>query len=242
MQSTHVGEARGSIWRLADGDIETVVAFSVAAWAPVFASLKTELGSEIFGATFPDWRSSQAAGVEAVCTAPGKDVWVAVAEDRPVGFTLCASTCRVRISHSEPSIMYVSSPTRSEPRETTSAGASFAATWNSVRVVRGGVAGARFGCSTRPSRAAVLTLAQTLAPAHTTCRGCSRGYSPADASSSGSTWARATPRASSRSTWPTGSPAPACSRPANDRSRPRPDRRARSRVRRRAGSRPRTHR
>lgn len=90
--------------------------------------------------------------------------------------------------------------------------------------------------------AAVLTLAQTLAPAHTTCRGCSRGYSPADASSSGSTWARATPRASSRSTWPTGSPAPACSRPANDRSRPRPDRRARSRVRRRAGSRPRTHR
>jgi len=90
MQSTHVGEARGSIWRLADGDIETVVAFSVAAWAPVFASLKTELGSEIFGATFPDWRSSQAAGVEAVCTAPGKDVWVAVAEDRPVGFTLCA--------------------------------------------------------------------------------------------------------------------------------------------------------
>jgi len=48
MQSTHVGEARGSIWRLADGDIETVVAFSVAAWAPVFASLKTELGSEIF--------------------------------------------------------------------------------------------------------------------------------------------------------------------------------------------------
>lgn len=124
MQSTHVGEARGSIWRLADGDIETVVAFSVAAWAPVFASLKTELGSEIFGATFPDWRSSQAAGVEAVCTAPGKDVWVAVAEDRPVGFTLCASTCRVRISHSEPSIMYVSSPTRSEPRATTSAGAS----------------------------------------------------------------------------------------------------------------------
>lgn len=33
MQSTHVGEARGSIWRLADGDTETVVAFSVAAWA-----------------------------------------------------------------------------------------------------------------------------------------------------------------------------------------------------------------
>ena len=90
MQSTHVGEARGSIWRLADGDIETVVAFSVAAWAPVFASLKTELGSEIFGATFPDWRSTQAAGVEAVCTAPRKDDWVAVAEDRPVGFTLCA--------------------------------------------------------------------------------------------------------------------------------------------------------
>ena len=44
-QSTHVGEARGSIRRLADGDIETVIAFSVAAWAPVFASLETELGT-----------------------------------------------------------------------------------------------------------------------------------------------------------------------------------------------------
>ena len=40
----------------------------------------------------------------------------------------------------------------------------------------------------------------------------------------------------------TGSPAPTCSHPASGRTRPRPDRRARSRGRRRTGSTPRTHR
>jgi hypothetical protein len=33
-----------TIRRLVDADVETVVAFSLSAWAPVFASLEGELG------------------------------------------------------------------------------------------------------------------------------------------------------------------------------------------------------
>jgi GNAT superfamily N-acetyltransferase len=75
-----------TIRRLLDTDVETVVAFSLAAWTPVFASLKVDLGPEVYGVMFPDWRSAQASAVEAACRAPANDVWVAVVDDRPVGF------------------------------------------------------------------------------------------------------------------------------------------------------------
>lgn len=74
------------IRRLVDADVETVVAFSLAACEPVFASLQVELGLEVYGLLFPDWRSAQANAVEAACRTPDNDVWVAVADDRPVGF------------------------------------------------------------------------------------------------------------------------------------------------------------
>ena len=73
------------IRRLEDADVETVVAFSLAAWAPVFASLEAQLGPQVYGLLFPDWRSAQASAVEATCR-PSNDVWVAVVDDRPVGF------------------------------------------------------------------------------------------------------------------------------------------------------------
>jgi GNAT superfamily N-acetyltransferase len=63
-----------------------VVAFSLAAWAPVFASLEAELGPEVYEFLFPDWRSAQADAIEATCTASENVVWVAVVDDRPVGF------------------------------------------------------------------------------------------------------------------------------------------------------------
>ena len=75
-----------AIRRLVDDDVETVVAFSLAAWAPVFASFEVELGPEIYHLVYPDWRRAQASAVEAVCRAPENDVWVAVVDDRPVGF------------------------------------------------------------------------------------------------------------------------------------------------------------
>ena len=77
---------QGTIRRLVEADVETVVAFSLASWAPVFASLEAELGSEVYGVMFSDWRSAQARAVEAACRAPENDVWVALVEDRPVGF------------------------------------------------------------------------------------------------------------------------------------------------------------
>jgi len=75
-----------TIRRLADADVAAVVAFSVDAWAPVFESLEAEMGTEVYGAIYPNWRASQAAAVEGVCTAQENDVWVAVVDDRPVGF------------------------------------------------------------------------------------------------------------------------------------------------------------
>jgi GNAT superfamily N-acetyltransferase len=75
-----------TIRRLGKTDVETVVAFSLAAWAPVFASFEVELGHEVYRLVYPDWRSVQAGAVEAVCRAPDKEVWVAVVDARPVGF------------------------------------------------------------------------------------------------------------------------------------------------------------
>lgn len=75
-----------TIRRLVHTDVETVVAFSLAAWAPVFASFEAELGQDVYRLIYPDWRSVQATAIEAVCTAPESDVWVAVVDGRAVGF------------------------------------------------------------------------------------------------------------------------------------------------------------
>ena len=74
------------IRRLEDADLEAVVAFSLEAWAPVFASLEAALGPNVYGRLFPDWRSAQANAIGATCKTPEHDVWVAVVEGRPVGF------------------------------------------------------------------------------------------------------------------------------------------------------------
>lgn len=75
-----------TIRRLVDADVEAVVAFSLAAWEPVFASLEAALSPEIYCLLFPDWRSTQARAVEATCQAPENEVWLAIVDDRPVGF------------------------------------------------------------------------------------------------------------------------------------------------------------
>lgn len=77
---------QSTIRRLVDADVESVVAFSLAAWNPVFASLQVELGREVYRLLFPDWRSMQASAVEEVCRAPENHVWVADINARPGGF------------------------------------------------------------------------------------------------------------------------------------------------------------
>jgi hypothetical protein len=39
---------QSTIRRLVDADVETVVTFSLAAWAPVFVSLEVELDHEVY--------------------------------------------------------------------------------------------------------------------------------------------------------------------------------------------------
>ena len=86
MTARTYGGAVQTVRRITDADMPTVVSFAVEAWAPVFASLEAEMGPDVFGAIYPDWRVSQAAAIEGVCTAPENDVWVAAVDDRPVGF------------------------------------------------------------------------------------------------------------------------------------------------------------
>ena len=72
--------------RLADADLDAVVALSLAAWAPVFASLEQQLGPTVFTMIYPEWRRAQAAAVRAVCVDEENDVRVACVDDEVVGF------------------------------------------------------------------------------------------------------------------------------------------------------------
>src|SRR6185295_5482282 len=73
-----------------DADLETVVEFSLRAWAPVFASVRDVLGDDIFLRLHPDWKANQAEAVKSSCTNDERDVFVAVANGRPVGFVAIA--------------------------------------------------------------------------------------------------------------------------------------------------------
>ena len=69
---------------LTDADVDAVVAFSLDAWAPVFASFAQVMGPRVFGMVYPDWRAAQAAAVAEVCRS--LDAWVADVDGTPVGF------------------------------------------------------------------------------------------------------------------------------------------------------------
>ena len=73
-----------------DADLETVVEFSLRAWAPVFASIREVLGDDIFLRLHPDWKAGQAEAVRSSCTSGDRDVVVAVVGDRTVGFMAIA--------------------------------------------------------------------------------------------------------------------------------------------------------
>ncbi|SDY33154.1 Ribosomal protein S18 acetylase RimI [Geodermatophilus africanus] len=71
---------------LTDADVDAVVAFSLDAWAPVFASFEAVMGPRVYGLVYPDWRTAQARAVAEVCRAEDVDAWVADADGTPVGF------------------------------------------------------------------------------------------------------------------------------------------------------------
>jgi GNAT superfamily N-acetyltransferase len=78
------------IREFAADDLDAVVAFSLRAWEPVFTSLHEVLGDEVFLRLHPDWQASQAEAVRSICENDERDVFVAVAESRPVGFVAVA--------------------------------------------------------------------------------------------------------------------------------------------------------
>jgi GNAT superfamily N-acetyltransferase len=85
-----VTESPIEIREFREGDLETVVEFSLRAWAPVFASVRDVLGDDIFLRLHPDWKANQAEAVRSSCTNDERDVFVAVANGRPVGFVAVA--------------------------------------------------------------------------------------------------------------------------------------------------------
>lgn len=72
-------------------DLDAIVDLSLRAWEPVFESLRDVLGEPIFDRLHrPDWRTVQADAVRSSCTSEDRDVFVAVADERPVGFATIA--------------------------------------------------------------------------------------------------------------------------------------------------------
>ena len=85
-----MAESAIEIRKFHEGDLETVVEFSLRAWSPVFASVRDVLGDDIFLRLHPDWKANQAEAVRSSCTNDERDVFVAVANGRPVGFVAIA--------------------------------------------------------------------------------------------------------------------------------------------------------
>ena len=71
-------------------DLDAIVEFSLRAWDPVFVLLRDVLGDPIFFRLKPDWKSTQAEEVRASCMSDERDAFVAVMDDRPVGFVTVA--------------------------------------------------------------------------------------------------------------------------------------------------------
>jgi GNAT superfamily N-acetyltransferase len=68
-------------------DQDAVVALSLRAWAPVFASLEGLLGeSGVYSLMHPDWRVDQRQAVRDACESEGMRVWIAESGSAVIGF------------------------------------------------------------------------------------------------------------------------------------------------------------
>jgi GNAT superfamily N-acetyltransferase len=85
-----VSDAGIDIRAFVEDDLDAVIAFSLRAWAPVFASVQDVLGDATFLRLHPDWKSGQAEAITSICTNEEREVFVAASEGRPVGFVAVA--------------------------------------------------------------------------------------------------------------------------------------------------------
>jgi GNAT superfamily N-acetyltransferase len=80
-----------------DGDRDAVLALSLRAWAPVFASVEGVIGSELSALLHgPDWRPYQERSVAEALAEPANGRWVAEAEGRVAGFAVARVADRDR--------------------------------------------------------------------------------------------------------------------------------------------------
>lgn len=78
---------RARIRPFTDSDLTKIVELSLLAWEPVFESFEKVLGPRVFPILYPDWRKTQAEGVEGACRATDKyHTSVAEIDGRVVGF------------------------------------------------------------------------------------------------------------------------------------------------------------
>ncbi len=74
-----------------ESDLDAIVELSLRAWEPVFESMRAVLGDPIFARLHqPDWLAAQADAVRTGCTNEEHDVFVALADGKPVGFATVA--------------------------------------------------------------------------------------------------------------------------------------------------------
>jgi ribosomal protein S18 acetylase RimI-like enzyme len=81
---------------LLPSDVDAVVEIAIAAWKPIIARLRQEMGDELFMLARPDWQQEKARRVRKAC-APDSSAIVAVAEvaqisgqaTRVAGFCTC---------------------------------------------------------------------------------------------------------------------------------------------------------
>ncbi|MFW6068590.1 MAG: GNAT family N-acetyltransferase [Chloroflexota bacterium] len=70
-----------------EDDLDSIVELSLLAWEPVFTAWKQILGPKLYPlAVYPDWRKSQKEVVEKICRDEKNKTWVAVVDDKVVGF------------------------------------------------------------------------------------------------------------------------------------------------------------
>ena len=69
-----------------DNQLSAIVALSLRAWEPVFASIEKTMDADVFQHFHPDWRQSQRKAVETTCIATDTTVWSAREGETIVGF------------------------------------------------------------------------------------------------------------------------------------------------------------